>query len=181
MSSNLYKNASPAYKKRLRKYYLLVLLSEGSKILAFFLFFAMIGMAKEFWICLLFMLPLRTTGGGLHVKTYTGCFLVSFTVISLNLFLSCLWYPGRWIKALTLLLCMVTAFRLVPITSDKRPPATPDQVRHSKQNTVIILTICLILMCALPGNPYINIGYWTIIINTAQLVIARGMKEVKKV
>ena len=180
MSTNLYRNASPAYQKRLRKYYMLALLSEGSKIIAFWLFFLYMGLTKEFWVCLLFMLPLRTTGGGLHLKHYTSCFLISFGVISLNLLLACYCMPNRWIKLASIAFCIVIAYLLVPITSSKRPPATPEQVKHSKQNTLIILIVCLLLLVMLPNNRYMNVGYWTIIINTVQLVVARAIKEVKR-
>lgn len=180
MSNGYYKNASPEYQKKLRKYYALAALSEGSKALLFLVFFMSQGMVKEYFLCLLFMMPLRNMGGGLHCKHYVSCFLVSFTVIYSNILFANWWDPTVSIKLLSTLLCAVIAYLLVPITSGNRPPATPEQIKHSKQNTMLILSICFVAMCIMPNNRYINIGYWTIIIHIAQLCVAFVLKEVKK-
>ena len=178
MSNDDTKALSPEYRKRLRRYYLECIASEGSKMIIFIIFFLTQGLVKEFLISLVFMIPLRNVGGGLHCKHYFSCLLVSFTVLCGNVYLGVYQSVNVYVKLISILLGGVIAYLLVPITSSNRPAATPEQVVNCKRNTCIILLISMIVMFLLPNNIYTNVGYWTIMLHILQLLIAHGMKEV---
>ena len=59
-------------------YTLKVFAYELSKLVFFFVFFAVIGKFSEFAVCLVALLPFRWISGGIHLKHYWSCFIFSF-------------------------------------------------------------------------------------------------------
>ena len=59
-------------------YTLKVFAYELSKLVFFFVFFAVIGKFSEFAVCLIALLPFRWISGGIHLKHYWSCFIFSF-------------------------------------------------------------------------------------------------------
>ncbi len=165
--------------RKMREYYIKCFVSEFSKICIFFIIFSFWGLMKEYLFALTYMMLLRGNGGGLHYKHYISCLLVSFTFLSGSILLAIYFVPARAFIYISLLLCVISAYVMVPVTSCNRPSATQKQIKKSKRNTVIILSFLFILICICPNNRYIHIGYWTIILHILQLFIAHITKEVK--
>lgn len=169
------------YEKALIKYFGLCILSEGSKIIAFLIFFAFFGLIKEYLVGLLALMLLRVNGGGIHCKHYISCLFISFFALCSAIF------PGIYIQPLplpiliiSLIVCTLIGYHLVPITSDSRPLPGREMIAKGKRRTLLIIICFLILICICPYNVYFNIAYWTIIIHVFQLIIAKMIKEVKK-
>lgn len=166
------------YELKLKKYYRLCFLSEFSKIIIFYLIFLFLGLVPEYFISLLFLLPLRNHGGGLHFNHYITCLIVSFSFLCGSIFLALYITPSKIIMCTTCLICIMLGYHLVPVTSSNRPPATTNQVRKSKRNTAIILTLFSAIICICPAHTFLYIGYWTIILHISQLILSHILKEV---
>ena len=68
-------------------YTLKVFAYELSKLVFFFVFFAVIGKFSEFAVCLVALLPFRWISGGIHLKHYWSCFIFSFCFFAVILFM----------------------------------------------------------------------------------------------
>ncbi len=167
------------YEQKMREYYWKCFISEFSKIIIYFVVFSLLGFTKEYLAALLFLMLFRNNGGGIHCKHYTSCLLVSFTFLCLCILLGVCVVPPQLLIYISVAVCGILGYFLVPITSSNRPSATPEQVKKSKKNTVILITLFFILTCICPLNRYLYIGYWTLILHIIQLAIARAVKEVK--
>lgn len=165
------------YEKEWIKYYIECAFMEGSKIILFLIIFGLKGLFIEFVVALLVLMLVRTNGGGLHFKHYLSCFIVSFLVLYASILIPTFIHLSTLSSAVLLLICNFVARYLVPIVSDSRPEPTPTLIKKSKRNTNIVITCYTILICICPKHPYLDIGVWTIIIHTIQLVLAKIMKR----
>lgn len=161
-----------AYQKKLQIYMIKALFCEVSKIIIFLLVFMRLNLTKEYFAALIALMLLRNHGGGLHFKHYISCLFVSFLFLYASIQLAYLCQPDRIIMALCTLVCALAGWLLVPITSTSRPPATEQQKKHSKRNTLILILAFCFAICICPLIPYLYIGFWTIILHIFQLVIA---------
>lgn len=166
--------------KKLLKYYFACLISELSKVFIFLLIFIYLKLFKEYLFALLFLMILRNNGGGLHFNNYISCLLVSFLFLYSSIHLTIYISLPQYIIQISILVCALIGYILVPITSNNRPSATLTQIKKSKRNTLFIIVSFFILVCICPNNIPILIGYWTIILHIEQLIIAYFIREVKK-
>lgn len=160
------------YEKKLQRYYRIGFISEFSKICIFFVIFAFLELIPEYIIALLALISLRSNGGGLHFNHYVSCLIVSFIFVYSSIFLSIHIMPPQITIYISMLLCALIGYILVPITSANRPPATSSQRRNSKRNTTIIILFYFILLCICPNTIWSLICYWTVILHILQLIIA---------
>lgn len=172
-------NSHTEYEKKMIEYYRKCFISEFSKICIFFLIFLLLGLIPEYLIALFALIILRGNGGGLHFNHYISCLIVSFAFLYISIILSIYVVPSRPGMFISLPLCILIGYHLVPITSSNRPPATSEQVTKSKRCTLIVLLAFSLLICICPGTKFIYICYWTIILHILQLIIAH-IKEVKR-
>ncbi len=160
------------YELELREYYLKCLISEVSKIIIFFLISIPLGLIKEFFVALILLMVLRSTGGGLHLNHYLSCLLTSFLFLYGSIFLALYIQPVKIIVCVCMIFFAIVAYSLVPITSQNRPEATDSQIKKCKRNTFIIISFLFILMCICPENIYSYICFWTVSLHIFQLLIA---------
>lgn len=160
------------YQKKLQRYYRIVFISEFSKIGIFFIIFSLVGLLPEYIIALFALSSLRSNGGGLHFNHYTTCLIVSFLFIFSSIYLAITFRPSQAFISISILVCIIIAYLLVPITSTNRPPATDIQVRKSKRNTTVMLLLYLTLLFFFSNTTGGLICYWTIILHILQLIIA---------
>ena len=179
-NSNVDNSSKLSYQKKLVKYLFLCIISEGSKILLFSLFFLLIGWFREFVVALLALMVLRTNGGGIHFNRYTGCLIFSFLVLLSSILLAFYLPVSMWIKIPTTLLCAPIGYFLVPIQSAKRPAATDSLIRKSKRHTLFFISLIFIVICIAPQNTYTQIIFWTLILHIAQLWAAKINVERRK-
>lgn len=168
---------SETYKKKLIKYFLLCILSEGSKIILYSLFFIRINLFVEFLFALFILMFLRTNGGGLHFKHYTTCLIFSFLVFLASVFLGIHVIPNRVVAIFVLIISIPLGHWCVPVTSNNRPDASEKLIKKSKRNTLIVLSAYLISVCILPTNRYYGIIVWIVIIHIVQLLLAKILKR----
>lgn len=148
----------------------LTLSSEISKLLIIGLFFTD-NLLLYAWAILIFQV-VRSSSGGLHCKTYWGCFMVSLSYMLLSIKILPLLPVAKFFQMLSLLFCIVVTYYIGPVTSALHPVLTDSVKKHLQLKLFYIIFIYLVLMYIIPKNLYLDIGYWVIILNTLQLTAA---------
>ncbi len=160
------------YQIQLIKYFFKALLCESSKFILMGIFFYTIDFLLEYLIAIMVLMTVRTSLGGLHFKTYAGCF--AFTVVFL--ILCVLYLPtiniNKVFMLIALLLCIIITNYIGPITSCYRRTPTGIMIKNSKRNASISIFFYCLLIFIIPSNQYLTIGFWVIIAQTFQLSIA---------
>lgn len=165
------------YRKAMKKYYIECVIVEGSKIIIFLIIFAFLHKIPEFLIALTAMFFVRTSGGGLHCKHYCTCLFLSFVILYSSIYLGInVPIPNKY-AIISLIFCAWAGYRLVPVVSSNRPTPEPEQIKHSKEQTLIILLTFCVLTCICPDNQYMNICIWTIYIHVIQLLLAKFLQR----
>lgn len=168
------------YQKKIRIYLLKCFLSEASKILIMAVIFNYFQLLNEFWAALIFLMLLRTNGGGIHCKHYISCFCLSFIVMGSSI-LTAKYIPIPTIAALLILIvCAFAGYMSAPIVSDNRPAPSDKLIIRSKRITFVLILMIAILRCICPSNPYVDIGVWTAIIHISQLLLAKFLQRRKE-
>ena len=157
------------------KYFFLTVFSELSKLFLISLCF-LDNIVLFIWTIIIFQI-IRSSIGGLHCKTYWGCFFVSLGYICLAIRILPLIPIDKLIQLVTLLLCIVITYHIGPLTSILHPILSDSVCKRLKNNSFFIIFIFFILLYLLPTNPYITTGYWVIILNTCQLILAKLLKK----
>lgn len=169
-------NLSEKEKARLT-YILTGIAYEGSKLILFFIYFALTHHLKSFCYSLMILLPLRIISGGLHFRHYSACLLFSFGYFYLvNIILSGI-RVALPIAVLALCICIVINGKIGPITSDSRPALTAEQITKSRQRITIITIYEAMLTIIFYDTPLASVGLWTIILHSLQLMIANLKKK----
>ncbi len=131
------------------------------------------------WTLLVFWL-MRQSTGGLHYKTYPSCLLASFSFFILSIDILPLIPTSRLIQLIILLACVLISHRIGPVISDIHIPLTQEAISQAKLRLITIIAGYMLLLFIMPESPYITAGFWIIILNTLQLIVAKIRKEVKK-
>lgn len=158
-------------------YMISCIIYEGSKLLLFLLFFGCIHQLDGFFYSLIILLPLRIISGGLHFKHYTSCLLFSFGYFYLvNVLLMPFKLPLS-ISIILLSLCAVINYKIGPITSNSRPQLKSKEIKKGKFNIFMVTCYELILTILFFDTALSAVGFWTIVLHTLQLIIARFRKK----
>ena len=158
-------------------YFFSCILYEGSKILLFLIFFALTQRLKGFLYSMLILLPLRIISGGLHFKHYLGCFAFSFGYFYIVNIPLANFMPSLAITLLILCGCIFMNYRIGPITSDSRPALTPEEIRRGKFHILVATIYDTILTTLFYETSLAPIGFWTIVLHSVQLIIAKLRKK----
>ncbi len=164
------------YKKELQKYYLACLWMEGSKLLLFTLIFGILHLIPEYLSALFMLAALRKNGGGIHCKSYLGCFAVSLFVLTAGIMLPRYITLSLGIALPLLFSSSILSFYLVPIVSESRPTPAPEQKKRSKRRTLAIILLYSLVICMDCQNPYLQTGIWIIYLHILQLCVAKIME-----
>lgn len=157
------------------KYFFLTVFSEISKL--FLISLCFLDLIPMFiWTIFIFQI-IRSSCGGLHCKTYWGCFFVSLSYMLLAIRILPLIPMDKLFQMITLLLCIIITYHIGPLTSVLHPTLTDSVCQQLKNKVFMTIFIYLIILYILPENPYITTGYWVIILNTCQLILAKILKK----
>lgn len=157
------------------KYFFLTIFSELSKLFLISLCF-LDNIVLFIWTIIIFQI-VRSSIGGLHCKTYWGCFFVSLGYMILAIRILPLIPVDKLLQMLTLLLCIIVTYHIGPLTSVFHPTLSEEVCKRLKNKVFMTIFIFLIILYILPENPYMTTGYWVIILNTCQLVLAKILKK----
>lgn len=153
------------------------ILYDVSKLLLFILIFYLMHKLDLFLYAFIILLPLRTFSGGLHFKHYLSCLLFSlgyFLLVTIPL--ASLHLPLALLLP-SLFLCTVINVLQGPIRSASRPPLPQKEVLKCKKKTFFATCFGIALVGLCYQTKFTPVGYWTILLHSAQLVIASLLKK----
>lgn len=176
------------YQMKLLRFSFTGILYDVSKTLIFGIYFCVIGKLPEFLFALVPLVLLRIRSGGIHFKKYWTCFLFSFLYLCLVIHV----LPGLVsVHPLAvypvLLVCAVADYLVGPNTL-KEKVVIQDAVLKDEQSGLIrkakiecfqVVLIVAILCFLFPGNRYLIVSFWTVVLHAVQLVITKIMREVR--
>lgn len=120
------------------EYTLKAIYNELSKLLIFILLFSLVGKSINFLSCYIAFVSLRLFAGGIHCKTYWGCF--SFSLISFLFFIYipvCMNINIHVLRMISYILCVLPALF---------SPVLPSFRRIKKERTKLLLKITAVLV-----------------------------------
>ena len=121
-------------------------------------------------------ISLRWVSGGLHCKTFWGCFLCSFLTINGLVFLPPLLPPGIYLSVLLVLSWIggLLAWNRIPYTAPVRPIRSQRLKQRLRIAFIILLTGWSLVICLFsPGSPLYACGVITLIAHTVELYLTK--------
>lgn len=160
------------YQIEVIKYFFICIGSDISKLF-FILGFSVI--TDCFILCLISLIALvllRTSGGGFHCEHYLTCLLFSFSFTFSSIYLSRNISFNRAGIILGMLICIVIAYKLVPIVSYHRPEPPKELIKRSRTINFTFLILCTFVVSVFYQNQYCKLLFWVCVLHTAQLILA---------
>lgn len=173
-------NILPAQTVEYMEYALHSILDELIKLAIYTVLFAILGTLSQYTFILIVLFPIRWAAGGLHSKTFWGCFFYSLLMfIGLIYVAPFLPYPNTF---LFLILGILALFSLphVPYTPAFRPITNDRTIRllRSFYIVAICLWIAILNLTELP-TAYVSSGFYTMLFQVAQLFIPKEERSSK--
>ncbi len=152
------------------KYTFTILFSELSKlVLISFFYHNQIG---TYFYALVLLSFLRLSTGGLHAKTYWGCFFMSFIFFCLAINLLPFINIPKAAIAVFIIACMAVIYFTGPVASVFRTQPEGSMKKRLIAQSLIVIFIHLILFCTFDSK-LLTVGSWIIILQTGQLIVAK--------
>lgn len=169
------KHAYSEYEILQLEYFFKTFFSEISKLVLFgVLFFPVFDC---FGIAILFMWFCRSLLGGIHFKTYPGCLCGSFLYLLIIILLSHYVYFTKLTQLSFILLCIMLTLYIGPIVSVYRRPPGITKIRNIKFIFSIFMLLYCLFICFFPKHIYFNVGFWSVVIHSLQLLIAKIQRK----
>lgn len=172
------------YEIALIKYVIISIASEFSKLLLLGFYYIYIGKLGLYIFSFTLLLLLRVNSGGYHCKHYLSCLALTFAISFLSIvLLPIISIPNYSIIIAVLLVCMVTNYIIGPVASPFRP--TPDMylLKSCNNNSFAVTLFFIIIVSIFNTNkfmqPYLIVGFWTTVLHTVQLIIAKLREKYK--
>lgn len=164
------------------KYSITALFSELSKIIILCVFYTIIGKINLFIVFSIILIFLRLNGGGYHCKHYTTCLLLTAIIsTSAIVFLPLIHIQNYTYVLLALTICLFINYLVGPVPSPFRPKPNSLLIKKCNNKSFITIFVFIIIVSIFNSNsmiqPYLNVGFWTIILHTLQLIIAKILKK----
>lgn len=164
----------PAQTIEYMEYTLHSILDELTKLAIYTVLFAVLGKLSQFLFILIVLFPIRWASGGLHSKTFLGCFICSLLMFIGLIYVSpFLPYPNALLFAILSLLSLVSLSH-VPYTPAFRPITKDRTIRilRSFYIVAIFLWIAILNLVELPAA-YVSSGFYTMLFQVTQLLIPK--------
>lgn len=155
------------------KYTLKVILNEGEKVLLLGIIFAMIGEYKAFLFSLCIVLSIRVTMGGMHRRTFWGCFFFSFGFFLSVIIMSRCFYLSKGILAGLYIVYVMYILLRAPIPSQVRPIASKKRRKKLKGYSIVVISIWIFVCFLLNGQWEKYIG-WTLLLQMMEILVVEG-------
>lgn len=155
-------------------YGITAVLNELSKLIVYGIFFSLTHQLYAYFFILLILLPLRWDSGGLHCKTYWGCFCCSFLMFMGLIYLPYIFTPDKSILTFLILLFSILSLSHVPYAPSFRPITDPLRICHMRIFYILLVLIWLIILNYLSMPSLLAYsGLYTLLFQTSQLLIPR--------
>ena len=88
-----------------------------------------------------------------------------------------LFTPVLFARILMLVICAAVSFIIGPVTSAKHLKLSNNTRFRLRLKVIAVIAVYIFVMCMKPDSRYIITGFWTIILNTFQLGVAKTIKK----
>lgn len=168
------------YDMKLLQYSLEAIFGEISKCIILFIYFFSVHKTFEFLVTLCLLLLLRSNTGGLHMKHYLSCLIVTFIFFYLTIMILPEFFPvNRPEICIMLFLCIIINLQIGPVHAKFIKHPNLLLVKKGRIQSSGVLLCCLLLALVLPISNYLIIGFWTVILQTLQLIAAKCQEVIK--
>lgn len=110
------------YQTKVVRYTIITITSELSKFILIGIPFILLGRFKYYLAAMVLLLFLRQLGGGLHCRTYPGCFVFSFIFMVLSILILPMLVVPRIVQCTLLLLALAGVIFIAPVPSIYHAP-----------------------------------------------------------
>lgn len=146
--------------------------AELSKMFFLFLYFYYFKQINLYLWALAIFWIMRFNGGGLHCKTYWGCFLFSFMYMIFAIQILPNIPLAKIIYILCFTICITISVTIGPVPSKFKKHLSQDKLSCYKMTLFQIELLYFIIMIIFPESQYLIVGFWIIMIHTLQMGIA---------
>lgn len=170
------------YEMAVIKYSITALLSELSKLIILGTLFVIIDKFDLFIAASTLLILLRINGGGYHCKHYISCLLLTTCILGAAIIVLPLIHISNYsIILLGLTICLFVTYHIGPVPSPFRPKPDMQLVKRCNNKCFITIFVFIIIVSIFNSNmiirPYLIVGFWTTILNTLQLIIAKILRK----
>lgn len=172
--------------RKLLQFSFIGIIYDSTKFLMLFIFFACIEQVPAYIFCSLLLILLRSNQGGLHLKHYTSCFVLSFFYLfsAIAIFPDIFTDIPQSVGLIILFICMLINYSAGPQKNKKIYSylKDPSAVKKSKLNSFIICILYMLTYFIFSDIPLFQQGFWIIVLHTIQIVfvILRTKRKEKK-
>ncbi len=117
------------------------ILNEASKIIAYFLIFALFSLTGHYLIAVAYFTVSRVFAGGYHAETYLKCFLVSFIILSAGIIIGSQWGLPLTARIILQLASIAMAWIFAPVDHPNKPIISVERRKRFKYLSVIVFII----------------------------------------
>lgn len=155
--------------------------SEISKLLLIALFFLRVSKLTELAVSVIVLLSVRNFTGGIHLKHYLSCLLLSFGIFFMGI---CILPTIITIDTLTMLIilniCIILIYRIGPVLSTYRPALSEERKKSSSLKAATSILIYTFIVFVFQKSSCLYAGFWIIVLQTLQLGLAKYISTRKE-
>lgn len=169
------------YEMQQIRYLTLAFISEASKLFLLAVFFSFFSKLPELAVSVIALLSVRNFVGGIHLKHYCSCLLLSWGIFFIGICVLpyCIQLSTLGMM-ITLLLCLIAVYLIGPVLSPYRTALTDKQKKSSSLKAATAILIYLAVIFVFQQNSCLYAGFWIIVLQTLQLGLAKIIKLYKK-
>lgn len=127
-------------------------LSDGSKMLIYFIFFSLLDLTIYYLIAVIFFVTLRVVAGGYHEETYTRCIVSSFILFLVMVFGGTMLILPLYIKATLVILSISLIYIYAPVDHPNMPIISETRRHYLKIKSIFTYIILLLISFLLIGK-----------------------------
>lgn len=166
------------YEVKLIQYALTALFYDFSKLIIFGIYYYYTNRFVSYLFALFPLILLRTQNGGIHFKKYWTCFMFTFGYLELCIGIFPSLIPvSQLAMYLILLLCAVVNWFVGPNSLTRKTAINATYMKKAKRCTFLIIMGLEMLLVVYPTNDYLVVSFWTVVLHTGQLGVAKILKE----
>lgn len=156
------------------KYALKVMLNEGEKVLLLCIIFAMLGECKAFLFSLCVVLSIRVTMGGMHRRTFWGCFFFSFGFFLSVIIMGRYFSISKGILVGLYILYVIYILLRAPIPSKVRPIASEKRRKKLKGCSILVISIWTSVGMFFQNDQWEKYLGWTLLLQMIEILVVEG-------
>lgn len=149
---------------------------DFSKLLILFLFALVTHQIAAFFLDTFLLILLRNSNGGIHLKHYWSCFLLSFFIIAFSIIIPQHLIFPKSIMLLLLLVCIFVNYMIGPLPSRQCRIKDRNIFSKGKINSFFIVFLYMTILFFFPVSPLLASGFYIIVFLSLQLVIEKFLR-----